>query len=76
MKSSRLLEEVFVKLIREELSRLVRNRTSAGPSGVLNQNMSSQIEVLNAIHQKSVETADNTGENAKSSKGILGFFTP
>ena len=67
-----LAESVGVNV--EELSRLVRNRTSAGPSGVLSQNMGSQIEVLNAIHQQTTTTADNTGKGAAASKGLLSRF--
>jgi len=67
-----LAESVGVNV--EELSRLVRNRTSAGPSGVISQNMGSQIEVLNAIHQQTTTTADNTGKGAAASKGLLSLF--
>ena len=67
-----LAESVGVNV--EELSRLVRNRTSAGPSGVISQNMGSQIEVLNAIHHQTTTTADNTGKGAAASKGLLSLF--
>jgi hypothetical protein len=68
-----LAESVGVNV--EELSRLVRNRTSAGPSGVLSKGMSSQIEVLNAIHQESAKTQVNTKDGAKASGGFLDYLT-
>tara|TARA_R110002020_G_scaffold86040_5_gene212230 strand:- start:1308 stop:2609 length:1302 start_codon:yes stop_codon:yes gene_type:complete len=66
-----LAESVGVNV--EELSRLVRNRGAAAPSGTLNKGMSSQIEVLNAIHQQTTTTADNTGKGAEASKGFLSW---
>lgn len=67
-----LAESVGVNV--EELSRLVRNRTSAAPTGALNKGMSSQIEVLNAIYNESVGTRENTGVNAEKSTGLLSHF--
>jgi hypothetical protein len=67
-----LAESVGVNV--EELSRLVRNRTSAAPTGALNKGMSSQMEVLNAIYNESVGTRENTGVNAEKSTGLLSHF--
>ena len=67
-----LAESVGVNV--EELSRLVRNRTSAAPTGALNKGMSGQIELLNAIYNESVRTSTNTGVNAEKSSGLLSHF--